>query len=92
MHASGLELRAGLWLQGECGRYRLDRGLAEGGFGHAWAATAEDGAGVVVKQLKLQRMDDWKALELFEREARVLASLSHPNVPAHLADVCLAVG
>ncbi|MEM6291349.1 MAG: serine/threonine-protein kinase [Myxococcota bacterium] len=84
MLAEGLELRAGLWVQGERGRYRLDRPLGEGGFGHAWAATAEDGAGVVVKQLKLQRMDDWKALELFEREARVLASLSHPNVPAHL--------
>ena len=29
-------------------------------------------------------MDDWKSLELFEREARVLASLSHPNIPRHL--------
>ncbi len=80
----GLEFRQGAWLSGEHGRYQLERPLGEGGFGTAWAATAEDGTGVVVKQLKLQRMDDWKALELFEREASVLGSLSHPNIPRHL--------
>jgi serine/threonine protein kinase len=36
---------------------------------------------VVLKQLRLARMTDWKALELFEREARVLAALSHPGIP-----------
>lgn len=81
---AGLELREGDWLEGEHGRYRLERPLGEGGFGRAWAATSEDGVGVVVKQLKLQRMDDWKSLELFEREARVLGSLSHPNIPRHV--------
>lgn len=80
----GLEFQEGAWLDGAHGRYQLERPLGEGGFGRAWAATAEDGTGVVVKQLKLQRMDDWKALELFEREARVLGSLSHPNIPRHL--------
>lgn|GEM_PF-2229527 len=84
MSSAGLELRSDLWLQGEHGRYQLEAPLGEGGFGHAWAATAEDGTAVVVKQLKLQRMDDWKSLELFEREAKVLASLSHPNIPRHL--------
>jgi serine/threonine protein kinase len=43
-----------------------------------------DGTPVVLKQLKLQRMSDWKSLELFEREARVLASLAHPNIPRHV--------
>ena len=28
-------------------------------------------------------MSDWKALELFEREARVLAAIDHPNIPRH---------
>ena len=84
MQSEGLRLAAGVWLQGERGRYRLDHPLGEGGFGHAWAATAEDGTAVVVKQLRLQRMGDWKALELFEREAAVLGSLDHPNIPRHV--------
>lgn len=84
MTTEGVRLQAGLWLQGERGRYQLERPLGEGGFGHAWAATAEDGTPVVVKQLRLQRMDDWKALELFEREAAVLASVAHPSIPRHL--------
>jgi serine/threonine protein kinase len=77
-------LEAGLTLHGQRGAYQLEAQLGEGGFGHAWAATASDGTPVVVKQLRLQRMDDWKSLELFEREARVLASLHHPNIPTHI--------
>jgi serine/threonine protein kinase len=80
----GLELREGLLVHGEHGRYTLQRPLGEGGFGHAWAATSDDGTPVVLKQLKLQRMGDWKSLELFEREATVLASLVHPNIPRHV--------
>ena len=79
-----LELRESLRLDGERASYHLERPLGEGGFGQAWAARADDGTGVVIKQLRIQRMDDWKSLELFEREARVLASLSHPNIPRHL--------
>jgi serine/threonine protein kinase len=29
-------------------------------------------------------MTDWKQLELFEREARVLESLDHPGIPKYL--------
>lgn len=29
-------------------------------------------------------MTDWKQLELFEREASVLRSLSHPGVPRYV--------
>lgn len=81
---SVLELQPHLQVQGAHGSYRLDRPLGEGGFSHAWAATAADGTPVVLKQLKLGRMGDWKSLELFEREARVLASLAHPNIPRHI--------
>lgn len=79
-----LNLQPGLRVAGTLGTYELQRPLAEGGFAHAWAATAEDGTAVVLKQLKLHRMGDWKSLELFEREARVMASLRHPNIPRHL--------
>ncbi|MGH1341340.1 MAG: serine/threonine protein kinase [Nannocystales bacterium] len=79
-----LELQSGLQVQGALGTYLLEGPLGEGGFSHAWAATSADGTPVVLKQLKLGRMGDWKSLELFEREARVLAALSHPNIPRHI--------
>ncbi len=79
-----LELQPGGRLEGLRGVYVLERPLGEGGFARAWAATSEGGAPVVVKQLKLHRMADWKAMELFEREAAVLASLHHPNIPRHV--------
>lgn len=78
------KLESGVQIQGSVGRYRLERALGEGGFSHAWAASAEDGTPVVLKQLKLQRMGEWKSLELFEREAQILASLEHSNIPRHV--------
>jgi hypothetical protein len=38
---------------------------------------------VMVKVLRFERLRDWKTLELFEREGRVLEELSHPSVPAY---------
>lgn len=40
---------------------------------------------VSFKRLRLGRLTDWKRLELFEREARVLAQLNHPRLPRILA-------
>lgn len=40
------------------------------------------GARVVLKELTLGRMSDWKELELFEREVAVLRQLRHPSIPA----------
>jgi serine/threonine protein kinase len=36
---------------------------------------------VVVKELHFAHLTDWKHLELFEREARMLARLEHPSIP-----------
>ncbi|MEZ4382685.1 MAG: serine/threonine-protein kinase [Nannocystaceae bacterium] len=78
-----MTLTQGALLQGTRGAYRLDRRLGEGGFGETWAATREgDGQAVAVKMLRIDRLRDWKALELFEREAKVLAELDHPAIPA----------
>lgn len=49
-----------------------------------------DGAPVLVKVLRLDRLPRWKALELFEREASVLRGLAHPRIPRWLDDVSLA--
>ena len=39
---------------------------------------------VAVKAMSLRALRDWKQLELFQREAVVLQSLSHPGVPRYL--------
>ncbi|PIQ23357.1 hypothetical protein COW36_08420 [bacterium (Candidatus Blackallbacteria) CG17_big_fil_post_rev_8_21_14_2_50_48_46] len=36
---------------------------------------------VVIKELKIEVIDDWKRLELFEREAQTLANLDHIGIP-----------
>jgi serine/threonine protein kinase len=65
---------------GARGRYRVDAFLGRGGFGETYRA--HDGAReVTLKVLRLERLDSWKSLELFEREARTLATLDHARVP-----------
>jgi serine/threonine protein kinase len=76
------ELAAGQTIEGLADAYQLGAELGGGGFGVTWRASrSSDGKQVVLKLLRLDRMGDWKALELFEREASVLASLDHPHVP-----------
>jgi len=77
------QLQPGHVLDGERGQYRVLERWAEGGFGVTWLAERTgDGARVMVKVLRLQRLDDWKSLELFEREARALSQLDHRQIPA----------
>ncbi|MEO1297704.1 MAG: serine/threonine-protein kinase [Cyanobacteria bacterium J06636_16] len=66
-------------------RYRILSVLGRGGSGITYAA--EDLATqnrVALKELSLQGLSDWKKLELFEREAQVLASLDHPAIPDYV--------
>ncbi len=78
-----MTLVEGTLLRGPKGSYRLVRSLGVGGFGETWLGEREvDGLAVAVKMLSLDRLGDWKALELFEREAKVLAELDHPAIPA----------
>ncbi len=80
-------------LRGTKDSYRLLQSLGEGGFGETWLAEREaDGHRVAVKMLSLDRLGDWKALELFEREAKVLAELDHPAIPAVLDYFSQGVG
>jgi hypothetical protein len=67
------------------GRYRVERVLGKGSFGTTYAAVdTASGRHVAVKQLDLSRVDDWKAVELFEREASTLEQLDHPRIPAYI--------
>lgn len=75
-------------------RYELVRPLGRGGFATTWLARANANADagerlVAIKELRVGaaelEADDgnpgWKHVELFEREAKVLAMLRHPSVP-----------
>lgn len=64
-------------------RYLLRDILAQGSAGSTYAATDLSGEKhYVVKELVFQQLQNWKNLELFEREVRVLAQLEHPQIPA----------
>jgi serine/threonine protein kinase len=62
-------------------RYRLDSPLAAGGMGTVYVATDERlNRRVAVKILKEDLAGDHRFVERFRREARAVASLSHPNI------------
>lgn len=66
-------------------RYRIVTPLGQGGMGTTYEA--EDLSNykrVALKALSLRQITDWKVLELFEREAKILANLDHPAIPKYL--------
>jgi serine/threonine protein kinase len=64
------------------GRYKLLAPLGRGAFGHTFLALDQpSGRTVAVKLLDPRGAADWKAFELFEREASVLRSLRHQAIP-----------
>ncbi len=66
-------------------RYQILNLLGEGGIASTYAAEdLEIGQQVAIKILSLRQLKDWKALELFEREGKVLAQLDHPGIPNYL--------
>jgi|GEM_PF-3728795 len=60
------------------GRYKVIRLLSDNtGFGTIYEATD----GRETKILKILKIDDPKAIELFQQEAQVLSQLNHPGIP-----------
>ena len=59
--------------------------LGAGGSGKTYRAIDEQNqTEVAIKILSLRGMSDWKTLELFDREAKILAQLTHPAIPRYL--------
>ena len=64
--------------------YKVTAALGVGGMGEVWRAEDEKlGREVALKVLPTEFAQDPERLARFEREAKVLASLNHPNI-AHL--------
>jgi hypothetical protein len=67
------------------GRYVLLARLGEGAQGETWdAVDKREGRAVAIKRFDVRGARAWKDVELAEREARVLAALSHPKLPEYV--------
>jgi tRNA A-37 threonylcarbamoyl transferase component Bud32 len=67
------------------GRYSVTRVLGEGAQGDTLEAVDKQaGRLVAIKRFQVRGAKQWKDVELAEREAKVLASLSHPSLPVHV--------
>jgi eukaryotic-like serine/threonine-protein kinase len=66
-------------------RYQIIKIIGRGNIGITYAANdLKLRQKVAIKTVFLTDITDWKILELFEREAKVLANLNHPNIPKYL--------
>ncbi len=66
-------------------RYEILASLGMGSMGTTYQGRDRVlGGAIAVKTLSLRQAGDWKLLELFEREARVLKTLSHPAIPQYI--------
>jgi serine/threonine protein kinase len=63
-------------------RYEIVSKIGEGGFSETFLAEDKHtSTKCVLKILSWKDLPDWKVLELFEREARVLSQMNHPLIP-----------
>lgn len=65
--------------------YSFEKALGHGGFGTSYLAIHQhSGQSCVIKKLAMERLQDWKSIELFQREAQTLKQLRHPRIPRYL--------
>ena len=66
-------------------RYELRRELGRGAQGRTYLGYDwRDEKKVAVKELLLRDVEDWKALELFEREGQALKYIDHQGIPGYV--------
>ncbi len=67
--------------------YVLEKPLSAGSFGHTYLARHKnlpETPHCVIKMLSLHRSENWKVIDLFEREAKILKHLTHDNIPNYI--------
>jgi serine/threonine protein kinase len=72
-------------------RYQILSVLGEGNSGITYKAQDlnHPECTVALKVMSLRQITDWKMVDLFEREAKVLARLQHPGIPRYLDSFAL---
>ena len=67
----------------QLGHYEILEAIGKGGMGEVWRAKdTKLGREVAIKTLPAEFAQDADRLARFEREAKLLASLNHPNIAA----------
>ena len=64
----------------QLGRYRIDHSLGRGGFGEVFQAFDNDLQRAVAIKITFANMLATKDRDAFLNEARIVASLDHPNI------------
>ncbi|HOJ50370.1 MAG TPA: serine/threonine-protein kinase [Spirochaetota bacterium] len=68
-------------------RYQIILLIGKGGFGYTYLALDQvDKNEVAIKVVPFSNIKEWKELDLFEREIKVLKNIKHPNIPAYIDD------
>ena len=71
-------------------KYKIVDIIGQGSSGITYSAIAlATKIEVAIKALSLQGVNDWKQIELFEREAKILANLDHRCIPQYIDYFCL---
>ncbi len=66
-------------------RFEVGQKLGEGGQGKTYRGVDHHtGNAVAIKELGLDFAENWKAIELFEREGEALRNLDHPSIPSYV--------
>jgi serine/threonine protein kinase/tetratricopeptide (TPR) repeat protein len=66
-------------------RYKILETLGQGGVGTTYKAEdLHTQQYVAIKVVSLRQSSDWKTLDLFEREVKVLQQLNHPAIPRYI--------
>lgn len=79
------------------GRYRLVSILGRGANGITYRGERKTGDGswkdaFAIKEMPLRTLESAKAMELFDREARILRELDHPSIPKYEDDFVFGEG
>ncbi len=65
-------------------QYKIIKMLGKGNMAETYLASDADEKKVVIKVVRLKGLEEWKVLELFEREAKILKKIDHPNTPSYI--------